>query len=555
MPKRLKGATFARLAVGAAVLAFPLLATGVAQASIAGAPPSTATQLPNPTYSIAQSSDQVGVCFDVSLANSGLVGSNFSLAGYRAGNSGGKDTGTAAALDPTDPRCVLVTFGNLDANVDINRFTVVEMTANAVHKNTNGQGNLQDSVTLTPNLSTTDACANTCGPLSKDGTTGNSAAPNLSGITGPPTNVQQTANQLTFTFDRDIATTPAPVPASFFIITPSGDVCRGTTVSAPSGNTLTVTFSKTTAPASFTGAKCTSADTVVTAIRGGVLQNAVFAAYDHSAGSYPQTTVLSNCASPCATQRPYLVSATLNPANYDEIVYTFNTVVGTPVPADFLAELSNGKTVTAMQAQPTGGNTVDVTFKGSLTTQAEYAVNAYATFGAVLDVTSSAPAGLSIPGSAPIGDNAGGQAPGFTTAADVNSVNFSTSGGTATVLLDQRVASVDTSKINLVSSTGAISNVGTAAFPGASSSFGAAAPGPETVTLFYNKTALTNVTGVQFLPGAFTSTLGAAQTITTDNKSVAQVVTAVQGASILRAIKAHHKHHKHHKHHRHNKKH
>ena len=89
MPNRLKRASFARLAVGLAVLAFPLLATSVAQASIAGAIPSTTTIHPDirsATVDPFAGPTGVRVCFDKTL-NTTLVANGFLLGGYRAGSA------------------------------------------------------------------------------------------------------------------------------------------------------------------------------------------------------------------------------------------------------------------------------------------------------------------------------------------------------------------------------------------------------------------------------------------------------------------------------------
>jgi hypothetical protein len=86
-----------------------------------------------------------------------------------------------------------------------------------------------------------------------------------------------------------------------------------------------------------------------------------------------------------------------------------------------------------VQTSPTQ---IAVSFSGTLSTQAEYAVDAWSPYCAVFPLGD--PAACSVPGSQPIGGNAGAFSGGFTTGADVMGVNISGS-GVVTVVVDQRL--------------------------------------------------------------------------------------------------------------------
>ncbi|MGI8557052.1 MAG: hypothetical protein ACR2ND_01880 [Solirubrobacteraceae bacterium] len=535
MPNRLKQVHFVRLAVVTAVLAFPLIASGVAQAAIAGALPASSSTQPNVVAATAINSAQAEVCFDKAVQLGVAANTGFTLGGYRAGNN---FASTTAHVDPTNSQCVIATY--TVGNQDINNYTIMKLKAGAVVSNSgSGAGNLADSVAMFPNTAV--------GPASHDGTTGVSTAPNLVGILAP-NGSNQISKSLTFVFDRN---TTVVTPASFFFVDSAGNACAGAATLMGNGTTtVTVSFG-TTAPATFTGAGCNGA-TVANAVRGGVLVNGTSAGYDPNSLNYNETAILPNCASPCATQRPDLVSAVINPGNFDQVIYTFDksVIAGPGSATGFVAELSNGKTLTGIPAY-TGTNVVNVTFGGAFSKEAEYGVTAYSNYAAVRASDNNTISGDGIPGSANIGDNAGAFSSGFTTGPDVFGVTISHSIGTVTVNLDQRITAAVAADFTLLTSQGQpIVATPTTAFNSS------AAPGPATLTLTYSPSLLTNATMVQFAQGAMTTPLTPV-VATADGQNVPQVVTAVQSAAILKAYKAYKAHHhssKHHKKHHSSKK-
>ena len=191
MPHRLKRASLVRLTVGLAALAFPLLATGAAQAAIAGATPASTPGLPDVRSATLIDPLHTDVCFDKTLANGSGVAADFHLVGYRAGNVSA--AATSAPLDPTNNQCVMLTW---PASIgDQTQYTAVEVALNAVKANATGAGNLGDAVALT-------------GSTTQAGTRGVTTAPNLVGILAP-TDVNLVTNTLTFVFDKQ--------PASAFV--------------------------------------------------------------------------------------------------------------------------------------------------------------------------------------------------------------------------------------------------------------------------------------------------------------------------------------------------
>ncbi len=303
MSNRLMRGLGPRLAVGLAVLAFPLLVSGAAQAALAGATPAQFTGVPNlrsATINFDGVSNAVQVCFDKTIRTaSGTTG--FSLGGYRAANL---LNSVNFSLDQNNPNCEVVLY-NSKALFDVNLYTFLKVTAGTVMANSPATPNLDDSVALT-------------GSTSHDGTTGVTNQSNLVGVLVPDS-VHLSTNSLTYVFDR---TTHVSTVADFHFETAAGQLCNGATIlGGQDTNVVTIGFS----PA------CGA--TVGDAVRAGEQNNfpfglanaAVYADQDIATPYYSPTeyTVMPNCASPCATSRPDLTSAALG-SNQDQIVYTFD---------------------------------------------------------------------------------------------------------------------------------------------------------------------------------------------------------------------------------------
>jgi hypothetical protein len=464
-----------------AVFAVPLVASGVAQAALAGAIPSNMTSRPdlrsatiNPIYN-----NIVEVCFDKTL-NSIVSAPSFALGGYRSTNL---LTASSVTIDQTNTNCAIATFPA--ATVDENQYTFLELTGGAVISNSNPSPsgvNLPDSVALT-------------GSTSHSGTTGVTTTPNLVGVLAPD-GVNLSTQTLYFVFDK---TTHVTSGTGFFYETSAGGLCHSSGFAASTQDTTTIAVE-------FAGGAGCGIDSVGQAVRAGVTKGTTYADYDpvtaggnHSGGGGTnpnETTVLPNCTAPCATSKPDLVSAALG-SNQDQMTFTFDHNVIVTSTTKFYAELANGDVITSTGAVGTGGTTVTATFGGNLSVNAEFAVLGYVDAGAVADADNATNANL--PGSANVGDNAGAFGSGFTTAPDVFGVTIDGTAGTITVNLDDRVNVVHTADILLFTGQGSLV---TTAAPTASFN-SSAGPGPTTVTLLYPPSSLTNVTNVYFANDAF----------------------------------------------------
>jgi len=462
---------------------------------------------------------QVEACFDKTLSSGSATAGRFDLGGYRAGNLASDVAGTAtAAVDPTNTNCVILTLG---AGVDPSEYTVLEVAPGAVEANATALGNVADSVGLT-------------GSDSHSGTIGVTTAPNLVGIV-PPDGPHITTNTLTYVFDKDVNGTPAPDATLFFFVDGAGNVCDGTGTGVPSGSTVTVAFP--------------GCGSVAGAVRAGVFSGATTSASDPGSSSVSQSAVLPNAPNGGATVKPDLVSTMLG-SDGDSITFTFDKNVVVPLDGGtgYIAELANGTEVPSTSAVSTGGNTVVARYGGHLAVNAEFGVIGFVDAGAAQAADNQTATGLNVPGSGGIGDNAGAFARAFTTAPDVFGITIAKAAGTITVNLDDRVRAIDTSAVVLYDAAG--DAVG--ATPLAPSFNSTAGPGPETVTLAYPPSALTNVTSVQFLAGAFTTNgLSGA-----DATSIDQLVGPISDAVVLKGFKAVHvKSHKKATHRKHTRKH
>jgi hypothetical protein len=520
MSNRRKSGLRLRLALGLAVLSCPLLASAAAQAALAGATPAQFTGVPNLRSATINSSygNVVEVCFDKTLRTaSGTTG--FSLGGYRAANL---LASSSFSLDQNNPNCEVVVFPA--TVVDENQYTFLEVAPGIVTANSPATTNLADSVALT-------------GSTSHSGTTGVTTNPNLVGVLVPDS-VHLSTNSLTYVFDK---TTHAVNTADFQFETAAGQLCTGTGATPLGGQdstTITIGFS----PA------CGA--TVGQAVRAGILPGGVKADQDPGATllAPAEWTVLPNCASPCATSRPDLVSAALG-TNQDQIVFTFdkNVIVNPGLTNGFIAELATGQTVASTGATLTGANQVTATYSGNLSNKVEFAVEAYAVNAAAIAADNISPTGASLPGTADVGDNAGAFAAGFTTAPDSFGISINHSNGQIVVNLDDRLSAAPVIG-DIVPYTA--QGLPVAIAPTSVSYNSSAGPGPTAVTLQYSPSGITNVTALQFNQGAFTGPVISGSAA--DYTSVPQIDDPPNSAAILKAFKAEHqKQRKHQKHRRH----
>jgi hypothetical protein len=529
MSIRLKRGLVLRLAVGLSVLAFPLVASGGAQASLAGALHSNFNLRPDlvsATIDPLQGPTGVDVCFDKTL-NSLVAGANthFRLVGYRAGNtSTAVTTPLPPFIDQTRTNCVIVNFSS---TIDMTQYTALEVDANTVFANSGLNANDADSVALTG--STTHA-----------GTTGVTTGPNLVGVLAP-TGTNIATNSLTFVFDK--AANVVDV-TRFFYVTAGGQVCGSAATLAGNGTTtITIGF-----PACAGGTV-----SVAQAVRAGAFGKpttaAVASVSDPSSTNPDESVVLPNAPNGGATQHPDLVSAAIGSDN-DSIVYTFDRpVVVAPGGGvgTFRAELAvGGSPAISTGAVGSGTTTVTARFSGKLSSESEFGVIAWAFPNAVLDASNLANG--NVPGSANIGDNAGAFGGGFTTGPEVFGITASKSTGVLTVNLDDRIAAggVNPAGINLLDTNGSLIATATPTI-----SFNNPNPGPSTITLGYPASALTNLGAVQFLQGALTEPAGTTAGVfaPVDAQNVQQIVAQVNTAAILKAYKAYKARHTHHKQH------
>ena len=483
MPNRLKRASFARLAVGLAVLAFPLLATSVAQASIAGAIPSTTTIHP----------DIRSATIDPTIGTQGVAGLLRQGPEHHA-----RPAGLRARWLPCRPCATCGRCGDRsdqhqlriglfpDPAPAIARGTSTTTRPSpwlpgAVLANAGLVPNLFDSVTLT-------------GSTSHSGTRGVTTAPNLVGVL-PPSGTNQVTHSLTYVFDKNAVTTPA-TNIRFFFETAAGGVCQGLPIATLAGDGTTVIT------VAFNDAPCLG---VVNAVKAGVFQiggvGGVTAQYDAASTNADVLANIPTCGNPCSTQRPDLLSAVLN-ANQDQITYTFDHPVVLVNPAGFRAEFANGQVLDSTGAQCNGTTVCTAQFSGNLSRQSEYAVGSWSGIGTVVAADNITASGLSLPGYAPIGGNAGAFARGFTTGPDVFGITINKTTGQVLVNLDARVNFVAASGTPCLGGVQCIQlrdGTGNAIVSGYTPNFNSSAgPGPETVTLQYPPSVLTNATQVQF---------------------------------------------------------
>lgn len=518
MAKRPKRALNARLVVGLASMAFPLIVTGAAQAAIAGATHASMTNRPvlqSATIQGGANQDTIVACFDKTISsNLGTGGTTgFQLGGYRAGNT---TTNLNAVIDRSATNCV-----DLTGNPDPSDYTVLKVGAASVtaNNNTAANGNIADAVGLT-------------GSTSHDGTQGITTGPELVGIL-TPTGPTLSGNALTFVFDKDLGAVVAGTNFTYY--NSSGQPCNARGAMITSATTVTASFAQ---PGS-TGTGCTG--TVSAAVRGFVLNGAVNNASDLNSTNPDTSAVLPNSTAPSV---PNLTGAALGSGG-QSVTYTFDKPVSVVDPTAFDVALANGNEVPGSTASP-NGNTVTVQYP-TLGAQYEFAVSASVETGAVSVVNN--PAATNTSGAAPIGGNAGASAIAFTTGPDVFGVTISKGANTVTVNLDDRVTT-NTGSPTLYDAAGTpvAAATPTSTTPGSSNP----GPGPESITYTYPPSSITNATSAGFAQGMYTQNGPNPTQSTADTKNIDQLDGTISTAAILRAVHStrHHavKHHakKHH---------
>jgi hypothetical protein len=498
MAHRLKRASFARIAVGMAALAFPLLAVGSAQAAIAGGNPEQTLSRPDLVSATALSSTNVDYCFDKVLNNSFGPAGNFTLSGYRAART---VAATGVLLEQTvntTGKCVRATF---PATIgDIGNYTVAGDLAGSVQTPALATNLTADNTSLTVPSSLNPT---------HNGTTGFTVGPDLVGVLPDPT-----TNTIIYTFDQ--AVVAAPAAANFSFVLPSGTTCFAGGTALISGNQVAVGF----APA----ALCP----VGNAVRADILAGAAFAAADPAIPSPPEAAIVPG--SNGITSTPDLVSATLE-SNGTAIDFVFDKNVSVTTPTGFNAILSDGVVVPSSSATVVAASTTSTTIRAvfqvggvSMSQFNEYVVWGSANAGAVTNA--SAPLLPNAADARPAGDNAGAFARGFTTGPDAFAATVSKSSGLVTIALDQRIFAATAAGIIALDNTGAP----IAPAPAGSVSIPTQAAGPELIT-------------VQFSPGTVTTmsnlflAAGTMITLPVGDANVAQDLSVTSTASLLRVAR------------------
>jgi len=421
MASRFRRTTFVRLAVGAAALAIPLFAAGSAVAAMGGAIPLTSTNRPDLRTVTLVSSSGVQFCFDKPLNQAtALTGAEFVLGGYNpTSNTTQNNTRTPAAgavkYDLTNANCVDAVY-QTPAGDDLNQYTYGSVGADAVTGLNTANFNQADSTALT-------------GSDTHNGTTGNTVAPDLVGVTTNPT-----FNTVSYVFNKNIGNVPA---GSFFqIVDTGGNTCPSALAPTVSGNSVTVTF-PANCPLPFQAGN--SVNNAVRAVAlAGAVQNAT--AGGEFNNDFEEAIVPGFSGT---TAKPDLVSAMVEPSG-GAVDYNFDQPIGAATASGFQIDLANNSIATGASATitntPTTG-TVRVTFLNGANFN-EYDVKATVAPG---DATAlnGAPALTSTGGSVPVGDNAGAFARGFTSGPDAVQTTFNTGTGDVTVTFDQRVFVTD----------------------------------------------------------------------------------------------------------------
>jgi hypothetical protein len=483
MAQRLKRVTFTRIAVGLAVLVFPLVAAGTASAAIAGANPfqtPAATGTPDLLSATIEGSSNIEYCFDHTLAatytkSNGTFAARFTAGGYAASNVvESTATGPYPIVDhssSTSENCVIAAFKSSE---DIADDTIAGVAAGAVEGNQSLEVNNADNTTL-------------LGSISKSGLPLYTTGPDLLSAV-----VNTNANQITYQFDQPIGTYIGTGPlAGYLYYVDGGDNTCYPTKATISGSTIVATYNS---------GGCTD---VNNAVRAGIVYGAVDSANIESedAPNPDDSTIVSGGGT---TSAPDLVSTKIVDGGA-YVDFVFDKPVANADSGDFYVGLSNGAQVGASSTTIIGGDTVQATFTVLSVSFDEF--DEYAVIG---DVSPEAVTGANSPfdfnaaDSTSLGTNPGSNSEGFTTGSDAESVSFDSTDGTATVQLDQR-SLLDASGFGIGGFVllGVDGQPVDAGVPAQSASFGdggSLAAGPETVTLNFTPDQIMAARGLEIEP-------------------------------------------------------
>jgi hypothetical protein len=364
----------------------------------------------------------------------------------------------AATLDAANNDCIDLTFLSDSNTLNLADGTIVSVDPGAVVDIPQGQPNLADSTSVITSQS-------------HAGTVGNSASPDLMGMSTPST---LTTTTLNYVFDKAADLTAAG-QTGFWIEDPNGNICYSTSAAKATPTTVTATFV-------FPCGGYSGAENVTDADRAGVDAGSVTLAgslvVGLGAGNRKDVTNpaggtnIACAANPgsCgqgATSIEDLLSATVTPIA-NQILYQFDKPILTTGgangaltvnPTQFFVVLADGEKVFGLPGSATIGSatTVAITFPG-LNWANEFAVAAGVTAAAVqaegpgglppgpvgtASKALPAPAtGLVVtdsPGAVPFGGNAGASSQGYTTGPDMYAVNFNAAGNVVTMFFDSRV--------------------------------------------------------------------------------------------------------------------
>jgi len=462
-----------RLAAGLGVLAaFPFLASGVAQAALAGGNPLTTTNRPDlRTIHVLKANDTATFCFDKTVSNQGfgggpIVPGKFTLGGYRFDTS---VIAVSSNLSSSDQTCVVNTINPKGSYYgggtrDPTQYSIGSVRRQTVIANAGGSGapgNIADS---TANLDS----------ASHNGTADHTQGPDLQSVGAPDT----TNNQLLFVNDQQTESgsgLAADGVGRFLFYDQNGRPHFGYPIGADSLGDVLVQFCTgngqpaVSAPPGF----CNGTDSVSTAVRAAEIRvpdgsvatqsdpascgptgcnqegfpaNNRGAVFEKSGDpqTYNPTEAVAVPGTSGTTARPDLISAAIvqasgNPTN--QIDYTFNQPITSLTAADFVAVASNGQEITGDSETIIASNTARVTFNTSnLQNFQELLVKASAYPGAVLSVNLVGGVHvINTTGGVAVGGNAGAFATGYTTGPDARSVTFNNTNGSVVVQMDQRV--------------------------------------------------------------------------------------------------------------------
>ena len=442
-----------RWAIGFGVLlAFPFLASGVAQAAMAGGNPLTTTNRPDlRTVHVNSAADQAEFCFDKTISNTGPQGgtldaTRFMLGGYRFDVA---VAGLSVGVDTANTNCAQVGFSR-----DLSQYSFGTVADNAVVWNAGGNGALGNIGDSTANLDS----------VSHSGTADHTTGPDLVSVL-----IDNTNNRIIYNFDKSVGSISAGTDQRFLFYDSNGKARYAQFVVGSGGASIAVQFAN---------ADSVSLAKLAVVIRGvagsegqptgtthdctSTSDSAPFAACDQGGDFQTGAPTESVPVGDGLTARPGLLSAALVPGPSNQIDFNFSLPITQGEASDLVAVTSNGQevqanseTILSTPSSSCGTCTVRATFSNAnLQNFQEEVVKAVAYGcdqqsgpfgqcmgdGAVESV--NPPAGAqtrnNTTGGVSVGDNAGAFATGYSSGPDARSVTFS-SNGTVVVQMDQRV--------------------------------------------------------------------------------------------------------------------